>query len=207
MNREQALLVESNMKLVPYTWKKYGSSFPIGDKEDYLGEGYMGLCRAALTWDPSRGSFSTYAVSCILNAMRMMLRTQNKVTHHEITESDTYVADSDGHEVSWVNFIPAPDLSPEFDDYDYEVLVAVESNLKGRELQAYPLILKGERQAKAAAALGISQAHYSRIRKRVINKLRNVYGKSFERGAPQRSEFETFEDYREAYRKYKHITE
>lgn len=207
MNREQELLVESNMNLVPYTWQKHRSSFPIGDKEDYFGEGYMGLCKAALTWDPSRGMFSTYAVYCILNAMRKYLRSQNKVSHHEIMESGMYTVDSDGDEVSLFEFIPAPDLSPEFDDYDYEVLVAVEPNLKGREVQAYPFILRGEKQAKAAAELGISQAYYSRIRKQVINKLRSVYGKSFAPGAPQRSEFETFEEYREAYRKCKHITE
>ena len=70
-NREQAVekLAEANIRLVRYIASKY-VWFGL-EKNELIDEGYMGLRKAAAMYDVTKGCrFSTYAVTCIENAIR-----------------------------------------------------------------------------------------------------------------------------------------
>ena len=67
LTEQQKRLAEDNMSLVKYAIiKRFGKEM-LAD-EDLLQCGYLGLCKAALRFDPSRGvAFSTFAYRCICN--------------------------------------------------------------------------------------------------------------------------------------------
>ena len=58
-------LVEDNMNLVYFLVNRYYPTF-VTD-EDIIQCGMMGLCRAANSWEEEKGTFSTFAGTCILN--------------------------------------------------------------------------------------------------------------------------------------------
>ena len=77
LNDNQRRLVEENMALVKYIlYRYYGSD--ITQDEDYIQEGYIGLCKAAATYNPDYPwQFSTYAARCIINHMKQYFRMLN----------------------------------------------------------------------------------------------------------------------------------
>ncbi|UKI51863.1 MAG: sigma-70 family RNA polymerase sigma factor [Clostridium sp.] len=80
-------LITDNMRLVYHMYGKIGDG-PIKEnyKEDIISEGMLGLCKAADTFDESRGvRFSTYAAMCIRNAMLMFIRKTSKHYPHEVS--------------------------------------------------------------------------------------------------------------------------
>lgn len=74
MERQQ--LIEDNMKLVYFIVNTYYHNY-IGD-EDIIQVGMIGLCNAANTYDPEKGTFSTYAGRCIKNEINKEFRVRNK---------------------------------------------------------------------------------------------------------------------------------
>ena len=91
MSEEQQKLVESNMKLV-YTYvHKYGYKFRH-DIEDSIQIASVGLCKAAVNYDASKGfAFSTYAYKCMQNEFLMLTRKQLDaplVSLDEIVQND-----------------------------------------------------------------------------------------------------------------------
>jgi RNA polymerase primary sigma factor len=73
-------LVRANLRLVTYiAWRFTGRGLPV---EDLIGEGNLGLLRAASDFDPARGfRFSTYAVCWIKQAIRRALRYTTRTIH------------------------------------------------------------------------------------------------------------------------------
>ena len=58
-------LIEENINLVYYIISRQYPTFLHDD--DVIQSGMLGLCKAANTYDPNRGLFSTYAGRCIRN--------------------------------------------------------------------------------------------------------------------------------------------
>lgn len=65
MNKEQQKLCEDNVKLAYYIVSQYYPTY-IHD-EDIRASALLGLCKAAESYDPEKGLFSTYAGKCIRN--------------------------------------------------------------------------------------------------------------------------------------------
>lgn len=65
MNKEQQKLCEDNLKLAYYIVSQYYPTY-IHD-EDITASALLGLCKAAESYDPNKGLFSTYAGKCIRN--------------------------------------------------------------------------------------------------------------------------------------------
>lgn len=67
LNDYQRKLVENNINMVFAAVRKYVAGWHPED-EDTISIGYIGLCKAAATFNPTRSvAFSTYAVRCIVN--------------------------------------------------------------------------------------------------------------------------------------------
>lgn len=76
MTPEQHKLVINNQNLVYHIFNKniYLNDQTISWKDDIIQAGYLGLCKAAITFN-NITSFSTYASRCIENEMIMLLRS------------------------------------------------------------------------------------------------------------------------------------
>lgn len=74
MSDVQQKLAEDNLNLVHHVIWKYYPSFRYD--EDLTSCANIGLCKAAMTWDSTKSKFTTYACSCIRNAIRLELRSR-----------------------------------------------------------------------------------------------------------------------------------
>lgn len=71
LNEEQRVLVENNLRLVSFALKKIDVK-DIGGWDDAYQIGTIGLMKAAARYDRQRNvAFSTFAMPCILNELRM----------------------------------------------------------------------------------------------------------------------------------------
>lgn len=66
LTQEQQQLAADNEKLIWFFLKKYAS---VSDPQELYGVAAEGLIRAAATYDPARGKFSTHAMWCMRSAV------------------------------------------------------------------------------------------------------------------------------------------
>ena len=77
LNKTQQKLVEDNHNLIYSFMHKNKLSFDA--VEDWYGTCAVGLCKAALTYNPDRNvKFNTLAYVCMSNEMKMVFRQQEK---------------------------------------------------------------------------------------------------------------------------------
>lgn len=69
---EQQTLVEKNHNLIYAILHKY--KLPV---DDYYGVAAIGLCNAALAYDPGKGKFSTFACRVMINELFGEIRREN----------------------------------------------------------------------------------------------------------------------------------
>ena len=76
---EQRQLVVDNIKLVYSEWNKlHHIPLMLSWKDDFISEGYWGLCWAAYRFDPEKGfAFSTFACNCIRKRFLHFIRWLN----------------------------------------------------------------------------------------------------------------------------------
>ena len=99
-------LVTENLKLVPYLFHRLKrTALTERYSEDIIAEGYIGLIKAAQTYDPMKSKFSTYASRCIVNAMRMFIRRANKSFYAEISLETPIGKDDDGGELRLMDIL------------------------------------------------------------------------------------------------------
>lgn len=142
--------------------------------EDYYDVGMIGLCKAAKTFDNSKGSkFSTYACICIRNTILMDIRDQKRQCDYYSISLQTPV----GGEKDEIL------LEDTISDYELEVdilnkeekMALIESirKLNDEDRQMIDLYFwKEMTQKEIARYLKTSQANVSRRIQRVLNNLR-----------------------------------
>lgn len=99
------LIIESNIRLVPYAIK--GFRYPATDEDDIISIGMIGLINAVDSFDvKNSASFATYACTCIKNAVINNYYRKSETVQPESIDSVIYVA-SDGDEVTLGDTIPS----------------------------------------------------------------------------------------------------
>ena len=88
LNDAQRQTVENSMNLVPLVVWRHFASFAYDEEISSIG--YLALCNAALTWDESKGTFSTYACVLIRNAIRNELKKRNRAPQSISLETEIY---------------------------------------------------------------------------------------------------------------------
>lgn len=73
LTEEQRSLTAANAGLAGWAVQRIRRRYPDLDHDEALSVASLGLCRAALTYDPARGRFSTYAIICIMSAIRNLV--------------------------------------------------------------------------------------------------------------------------------------
>ena len=171
------MLIEHNLRLVAHIVKKY---YAIGEQEDLISIGTIGLIKAASTFDYEKSKkFSTYASKCIENEVLMHFRSRRK-SASDVSLSEPVDTDREGNSLTLMDI-----MSEEIDmvgQIDLQLKSAqlrqyIESFLDDREREIIALRygLGGRRpltQREVAKRLGISRSYVSRIEKKAVEVLR-----------------------------------
>lgn len=178
------MLIEHNMRLVAHVVKKYQCQ--EYDTEDLLSVGTIGLIKAVNTFDTDKGSrLATYAARCVENEILMLLRAGKKRAR-EVSLFEPIGTDKDGETVNLVDVIEMENprtIDQLILDQDIrEMYEAFDTCLTESEKQVitmrYGLFREKEHtQREVAGVLGISRSYVSRIEKKAIGKMRDVFEK------------------------------
>ena len=178
------MLIEHNMRLVAHVVKKYQCQ--EYDTEDLLSVGTIGLIKAVNTFDTDKGSrLATYAARCVENEILMLL-SAGKKRAREVSLFEPIGTDKDGEAVNLVDVIEMENprtIDQLILDQDIrELYEAFDTCLTESEKQVitmrYGLFREKEHtQREVAGVLGISRSYVSRIEKKAIGKMRDVFEK------------------------------
>lgn len=165
---EQAEFVEKNMNLV----YKFVSKFCNGteDRDDLISDASLGLCKAAMFFDPSKGfAFSSYAYTCMMNSCCMGIKERQKQTSLNSISLDESVYTDDGSEARIENIVGSED-----DTSAIEISADMEEFLENAatlDLRILLSLAQGYTQAKIADELGFTRSY---INARVV-RLRQAF--------------------------------
>lgn len=170
MEEYEKLIIE-NEALVYYVLKQMHLYSQL---EDYYDVGMIGLCKAAKTFDNSKGSkFSTYACICIRNTILMDIRDQKRQCDYYSISLQTPVA---GKKDEILLEDTISDYELENDILNKEERIAlIESirKLNDEDRQMIDLYFwKEMTQKEIARYLKMSQANVSRRIQRALDNLR-----------------------------------
>lgn len=172
LTEEQCRLVEENRGLVCYVLHLRFWGVSNADWEDYVQIGMIGLCHAAVGWEPAKGIFSTYACRCIERQVRTWVRDQRAVCRDRRKEAYSLDAIVPGGEkpTTFGELIPAEETVE--DMLDVLIVREAMAKLKGRDKQMLDLLLEGKTQTQIGDALNLSQGYVARCLQRIARQLR-----------------------------------
>ena len=181
------ILVERNLRLVAHVVKKYSNTGR--EIDDLISIGTIGLIKAIITFDDSKGTrLATYAARCIENEILMTIRASKK-TKTEVSLHDPIGIDKEGNEISLIDILGS-DSDIILDEVELKIQTKklyqkMEKVLKSREKTVIEMrygLASGlvKTQREIAEILGISRSYVSRIEKRAIKKLyRALYNENY----------------------------
>ena len=183
-SRYRSLLIEHNLRLVVYIAKKFEST-GIGI-EDLVSIGTIGLIKAINTFKAEKNNkLATYASRCIENEILMYIR-KNSAKRCEVSIEEPLSVDWDGNELLLSDVLGSDEdmvyRNLENTEEKRVLRAAVESLCPREKLiieLRYGLKSGGEKtQKEVADMLGISQSYISRLKKKIISRLKcEVAGK------------------------------
>ena len=175
-------LIVHNMRLVAHIVKKYQNAEE--DMEEMISIGTIGLIKAVMTFHPEKGSrLSTYAARCIDNELLMHLRGRRKVAR-EVSIYEPIGTDKEGNQINFMDIIESeePDVIERMDKNGKisRLQKLLPKILNKRELEIIVLrygLLDDQpvTQKQIAGRLGISRSYVSRIEKKALLKLREIF--------------------------------
>lgn len=176
------VLIERNMRLVAHIAKKYQNA--AEDMEELISVGTIGLIKAVNTYKMDRACrLGTYAARCIENEMLMFFRSRKK-NSREISLYEPIGTDKEGNQIKLMDVVEsdAPQLADmvELNKNISQLYEAIPTLLDERErfiiCNRYGLYnTKPRTQREIADALGISRSYVSRIEKKALSKLRELF--------------------------------
>lgn len=174
-------LIEHNLRLVAHIIKKYYSNY--NEQDDLISIGSIGLIKAINSFDYEKGTrLATYAAKCIENEILMYFRA-NKKNSLDVSLNEPIESDSDGNPITLMDVMYSDDTIA--DDIDMKIKIKKLSEYIEKlddSKEKYIIIkrygLKGEKsltQREIAKSMGISRSYVSRIEKRALLKLRDMF--------------------------------
>ena len=176
-------LIEHNLRLVAHIVKKYNSA--ATDNEDLISIGTIGLIKGINTFDNNKNTkLATYAARCIENEILMHLRSTKKLKQEMLLE-ESIGSDKEGNEINLMDIISVDDVNVEKEveqSINIEKLYKKMNKLPSREKKVLKLryglnCSKELTQREVASILGISRSYVSRIEKKAINDLSDLFKK------------------------------
>lgn len=175
------VLIEHNLRLVAHIIKKYYSN--ARDQDDLISIGTIGLIKAISTFNSDKGTrLATYAARCIENEILMYFRNQKK-SAQDVYISDPIDTDKDGNQLTLMDVVSCDDTI--LDDVDLKMKVErlqkyIITALDGRERLIVEMRygINGynpKTQREVAKILKISRSYVSRIEKKALAELRELF--------------------------------
>lgn len=167
--------IKSNEKLVYYVINRYFSS--LRDDDEIYQAGLIGLWKACMKFDSSRGyEFSTYAITCIKNEIRMELRFRNSSDNAKLDPiSFEEIVASNGKETLTIADVIRDTRNPYSEVECNSFLSSVKCKLSESEFDILKMILDGYTQSEIGRKYGITRSYVSRIKSRIVRKLINTF--------------------------------
>ena len=175
-------LIERNLRLVAHIVKKYNT--PDRETDDLISIGTIGLIKSIDTFDANKGiRLATYASRCIDNELLMMLRSGKKQAR-EVYLYEPIGSDKEGNEINLLDVIESTDEDIvdifEIQENIKRLYTFLNSALNEREREIIVMRngLSGEKeitQREIADKLGISRSYVSRIEKKALKKLKDLF--------------------------------
>ena len=171
-------LILHNLRLVAHIIKKYYSAY--SEQEDLISIGTIGLIKGIDSFNGIK--LATYASRCIENEILMYLRSKKK-SSLDVSLSEPIDTDSEGNELTLIDIIYAEDnIADELDlkiksekvrrfvnllpDKRERLIIVERFGLDGNEPKT---------QKEIAKKLGISRSYVSRIEKKALERLRDMF--------------------------------
>lgn len=168
LTEEQKQLAEKHHSLIYWLMTKQHLPY-----DDYYGVVAYGLCKAAKTFDPTRGIlFTTYAIRLMLNEINMERRREHNYKRVEATVSlSDAIEDTDRLTIQ--DMIPDNTVDL-FSETVASCMLDLIEQLEGRDRQIVLLAIQGYTQSQIAQQVHIAQSYVSRILRRVYNDIQNL---------------------------------
>lgn len=175
-------LIERNLRLVVHVAKKYHGCGK--EMDDLISIGTIGLIKAVNTYNRKKGTqLATYAARCIDNEILMTIRSAKK-EKNEVFIQEPIGIDKEGNEISLIDVL-GTGQDDVLDKVDMKLQMEkmeelIEKYLNDREQRVifYRYGLRGCNrltQREIGKLLGISRSYVSRIEKKAIEILNDLF--------------------------------
>ena len=172
------MLIEHNLRLVAHVVKKYAPT--LGDSEELISIGTIGLIKGITSFDPSKGTrLATYVARCVDNEILMLIRSRKKM-QGDVSLNESIGTDKEGNSIMLMD-VMGTDEEVVFDEIDLGMQVKQlyknrKNELDEREKEVIILrygLVDGHMmtQREIAKRLNISRSYVSRIEKKAVGKL------------------------------------
>lgn len=177
-------LIIHNLRLVAHIIKKYYSAY--SEQEDLISIGTIGLIKGIDSFNSEKGiKLATYVSRCIENEVLMYLRGKKK-TSLDVSLSEPIDTDSEGNPLTLIDVIYVDDTIA--DDLDLKINSEKVRKFVSRLPDQRERLIITERfgldgnepktQREIAKQLNISRSYVSRIEKKALENLRDMFEKN-----------------------------
>ncbi len=174
-------LIEHNLRLVAHIVKKYYANY--SEQDDLISIGTIGLIKGINSYNHKKGTkLATYCARCIENEILMYFRNNKKISQ-EISFNEPIDTDSEGNPLTLMDIIAIDDTI--IDDIDTKNKLKILANLINniKDERDKTIIVKrygldGQQpltQKEIAKKLNISRSYVSRIEKRILEELKELF--------------------------------
>ena len=166
LDEKQRELVEKNHKLIYYTLRKYKLN-----EEEYYDILAIGLCKAAMNFDPERSKFSTFAMKVMYNEFLQHDRDENanKRKLNKNTLSLNHIMRDPKNQDRKCEFWEL--LTDGREPFMDVIHMNLPDILTKQELLVCKLSYDGYSQTQIGEKLGVAQSYISRLLKSARTKL------------------------------------
>jgi len=174
LNNEQRDMIEEHYGFVIHKAKKWRKRiYKTIEWDDIVGLCELGICKAALNYDPERGAkFITYASHVIDNEVRMDLRKRNRKYKKKQPLASFKFEDGEGTTYFTKEFLDKWSVDDSSDPIVLWITARKFANeLEGRDLRLLWYRYKGYTQKDIAQFVGVSQSYISRLLKDIKKRL------------------------------------
>ncbi len=174
-------LIEHNLRLVAHIVKKYYANY--SEQDDLISIGTIGLIKGINSFNCKKGTkLATYCARCIENEILMYFRNNKKLSQ-EISFSEPIDTDSEGNPLTLMDIIAVDDTIVDDIDTKGKLIRLVEiineiDNERDKTIIVKRYGLDGNKpltQKEIAKELNISRSYVSRIEKRILEEIKNLF--------------------------------
>ena len=174
MTEKQRKLVNDYHDLIYKFLYDYGY-----DIDDFYDLAAIGLCKAAISWDESKGSFVNHAYARMRSELSHYFTIQNykkRVPSCMIVYYNTKAHDDSHDEIG--EFIEALDVGKRFeDDLIFDICVEnIRKRMSDRDKLIFDMLIEGYTTREIGKVAGCSNVNVTNIRRKMCDTLRDLIG-------------------------------